>query len=120
MDYESMKITKFDSHVTNPSMQMAKAVIPYIDPTIANMLGVFIKFQELQNATRINISNLSNRATQDSKSNNEEMLSDLKNFLGDEEKNNLDMMLTVMELMQSMNMDDMNMDFMENYMNMFN
>ena len=39
--------TKFDSMVTNQTMQLVKAIIPYIDNNLATVLGVYIKFIEL-------------------------------------------------------------------------
>ena len=37
------KQTKFDCMVTNETMQLMKAVIPYIDGPISNLLGIMIK-----------------------------------------------------------------------------
>ena len=48
------KQTKFDCMVTNETMQLMKAVIPYIDGPISNLLGIMIKFKELENASFIN------------------------------------------------------------------
>ena len=42
------KQTKFDCMVTNETMQLMKAVIPYIDGPISNLLGIMIKFKELE------------------------------------------------------------------------
>lgn len=46
--------TKFDSMVTNQTMQLVKAIIPYIDNNLATVLGVYIKFIELENTFRVN------------------------------------------------------------------
>ena len=120
MNHESMKLTKFDSKLTNPSMQMAKAVIPYIDPVFASMLGIFIKVQELKNAASINFSNFTGNPSDSLSSGNFGFLSDLKDFLDEDDREQLEMMISMMELFQTMNPEDMNMDFMDQYMNLFN
>ncbi|MCR5703427.1 MAG: hypothetical protein K6G85_02295 [Eubacterium sp.] len=117
MNHESMKLTKFDSKITSPSMQMAKAVIPYINPGFASMLGIFIKVQELKNAASINFSG---NPSENVSSGNLGFLSDLKDFLGEDERDQLDMMLSIMELFRTINPEDMNVDFMDQYMNLFN
>jgi hypothetical protein len=114
MTGESMKLTKFDSQLTSPSMEMAKAVIPYIEPKTANMLGLFIKLQELQNAAQLNFSSFSQENNPESSSEN--LFADLRNFLGDNEKEQLDFMMSMMELLKTMNPEDLNLD---QYMNIF-
>ena len=54
MDNQQFKQTKFDSMVTNKTMQLIKAVIPYIDNNMGTMIGMLIKLKELQNAAQIN------------------------------------------------------------------
>lgn len=47
MDNQQFKQTKFDSMVTNKTMQLIKAVIPYIDNNMGTMIGMLIKLKEL-------------------------------------------------------------------------
>ena len=54
MEKQQLKQTKNDSLVTNRTMQLVKAVIPYINNDAGTLIGMLIKFQELQNAARIN------------------------------------------------------------------
>ena len=87
--------TKFDSMVTNQTMQLVKAIIPYIDNNLATVLGVYIKFIELENTFR----------------------EDIKEFLNDGDKETLETLMTVMEMM---NMDDgAKQDILSGYMDMF-
>ena len=48
------------------------------------------------------------------------MLSALKDFLGEEDQEQLEMILSMMELLQTMNPEDFNMDFMDFAMNNMN
>lgn len=119
MENEQLKQTKFDSMVTSKNMQLVKAVIPYINNSLGNYIGMYIKFKELQNAARIN-SNVAISAMNCDKhnSNMENMLEDIKDFLSDDQRETIDTMMTMMEMM---NMDDdAKQDFMGSYMNMFN
>ena len=117
MEKEQLKQTKFDSMVTNQQMQLVKAVIPYIDNRLGNYIGMYIKFQELKNAARIN-SNIAVAAMNaDKHMGVENMLEDIKEFLSDDERETID---TIMTMMEMMNMDDdAKQDFMGNYMDMF-
>ncbi|MCR5736774.1 MAG: hypothetical protein K6G64_03895 [Eubacterium sp.] len=120
MGLQASKLTRFDSELTSPTMQMLKAVIPFIDPKFANPLGILIKFQELQNAARFNPSNITSTMASGGKSQSENMLSALKDFLGEEDQEQLEMILSMMELLQTMNPEDFNMDFMDFAMNNMN
>ena len=103
--------TKFDSMVTNQTMQLVKAIIPYIDNNLATVLGVYIKFIELENTFRVN-QNVSIAAK-----GLESMLEDIKEFLNDGDKETLETLMTVMEMM---NMDDgAKQDILSGYMDMF-
>jgi hypothetical protein len=120
MENEQFKQTKFDSMVSNKNMQLLKAVIPYIDNPMGNYLGMYIKLKELQNAAHINFNfsvNALNTDKHSTQSKMENMLSDIKEFLSDEEKETIDTVMSVMEMM-SMD-DDTKNAFMGNYMDMF-
>lgn len=117
MEKEQLKQTKFDSMVTNKTMQLVKAVIPYIDNRLGNYIGMYIKFKELQNASRINSNVTVAAMNADKHPGMEEMLEDIKEFLSEEERETID---TIMSMMEMMNMDDeTKQDFMGNYMDMF-
>lgn len=108
--------TKFDSMVTNQTMQLVKAIIPYIDNNLATVLGVYIKFIELENTFRVN-QNVSISAMNANHKGLESMLEDIKEFLNDGDKETLETLMTVMEMM---NMDDgAKQDILSGYMDMF-
>lgn len=108
--------TKFDSMVTNQTMQLVKAIIPYIDNNLATVLGVYIKFIELENTFRVN-QNVSIAAMNANHKGLESMLEDIKEFLNDGDKETLETLMTVMEMM---NMDDgAKQDILSGYMDMF-
>lgn len=108
--------TKFDSMVTNQTMQLVKAIIPYIDNNLATVLGVYIKFIELENTFRVN-QNVSIAAMNANHKGLESMIEDIKEFLNDGDKETLETLMTVMEMM---NMDDgAKQDILSGYMDMF-
>lgn len=108
--------TKFDSMVTNQTMQLVKAIIPYIDNNLATVLGIYIKFIELENTFRVN-QNVSIAAMNANHKGLESMLEDIKEFLNDGDKETLETLMTVMEMM---NMDDgAKQDILSGYMDMF-
>ena len=99
--------TKFDSMVTNQT---------YIDNNLATVLGVYIKFIELENTFRVN-QNVSISAMNANHKGLESMLEDIKEFLNDSDKETLETLMTVMEMM---NMDDgAKQDILSGYMDMF-
>lgn len=120
MENEQLKQTKFDSMVTNRQMQLAKAVIPYIDNRIGIFIGMYIKLQELQNAANINTSVAVAAMNTDKHGGHngiEGLFDDLKDFMGDEEKETID---TILSMMEMMNMEDeAKQNFMGSYMDMF-
>lgn len=117
MENKQLKQTKFDSMVTNRTMQLIKVVIPYIDNNIGSMIGMFIKFQELQNALRLKNNHSVAAMNSDSHSDLTNMFEDIKDILDEEQAGTIDMILS---MMQMMNMDDDTKGaFMGNYMNMF-
>ena len=117
MEKEQLKQTKFDSMVTNRTMQLVKAVIPYINNNVGMFLGAYIKFIELQNATHINSSVAIAAMNADKHPGMENMLEDIKEFMNDEDRETMD---TIISMMEMMNMDDdTKQDFMSSYMDMF-
>ena len=103
MEKQQLKQTKYDSLVTNRTMQLVKAVIPYINNDAGTLIGMLIKFQELQNAARIN-NNVAIAA----------MNADIKDFLDDDNREMLENIMSIMEMM-SMDENAMN-DFMGSFM----
>ncbi len=115
MDNNRFLQTKFDSMVTNRTMQLIKAIIPYIDNHLATVLGVYIKLIEVQNTMHIN-QNISITAINNDKHNGfENMLEDMKDFLSDEDKETFDTIINAIELMSAMG--DMDADTMKEFMN---
>lgn len=118
MESKQIKQTKFDSMVTNKTMQLVKAVIPYIDNRIGNMIGILIKFQELQNAAHMQNNVFVSAMNSDKHHEMKDMFEDIKEVLSGDERETIDMILSMMEMM---NMDnDTKSAFMGNYMDMFN
>lgn len=116
MDKNQMKQTKFDSMVTTPTMQLVKAVIPYIDNPIGTYLGMFIKFIELQNAAMINSNETIAAMNADKHKGMENLMEDIMDFMGDETRETFENMKSMMEMMESMNDMDMNEDMMNAFM----
>ena len=118
METEQFKQTKFDSMVTNRNMQLAKAVIPYINNGLGNYLGMYIKLQELQNAANLGRRTVFSAMNADKHNDMTKLFEDIKEFLNDDERETID---TILSMMEMMNMDDdAKQAFMGNYMDMFN
>ena len=117
MEQGSIKPTKFDSMVTTRNLQLAKVVVPYLNNETASMLGMYIKFRELQNAANIMRKKpLSAMNTDKPDSAMNQMFEDIKDMLDEDERDTIDMIMTLMEMM---NMDNSSMeDIMGNFMNM--
>lgn len=113
MDNQQFKQTKFDSMVTNKTMQLIKAVIPYIDNNMGTMIGMLIKLKELQNAAQINNNVTIAAMNADKHGDISCILEDIKNVLDDEEQENISNMMDMMEMFKMMSMDENSMnDFM--------
>lgn len=110
MEKQQLKQTKYDSLVTNRTMQLVKAVIPYINNDAGTLIGMLIKFQELQNAARINNNVAIAAMNADKHKGMESMLDDIKDFLDDDNREMLENIMSIMEMM-SMDENAMN-DFM--------
>lgn len=115
MDKNQMKQTKFDSMVTNPTMQLVKAVIPYIDNPFGRYIGMFIKFQELQNASMIN-NNVSIAAMNaDKHQGMDSMLEDIMELMDDDTRETYENIKSMMDLMNDMD-GNMGADMMNAFM----
>ena len=114
MEKQQLKQTKYDSLVTNRTMQLVKAVIPYINNDAGTLIGMLIKFQELQNAARINNNVAIAAMNADKHKGMESMLDDIKDFLDDDNREMLENIMSIMEMM-SMDENAMN-DFMCSFM----
>ena len=114
MEKQQLKQTKYDSLVTNRTMQLVKAVIPYINNDAGTLIGMLIKFQELQNAARINNNVAIAAMNADKHKGMESMLDDIKDFLDDDNREMLENIMSIMEMM-SMDENAMN-DFMVSFM----
>ena len=114
MEKQQLKQTKYDSLVTNRTMQLVKAVIPYINNDAGTLIGMLIKFQELQNAARINNNVAIAAMNADKHKGMESMLDDIKDFLDDD---NREMLENIMSIMEMMSMDEIAMnDFRGSFM----
>ncbi len=114
MEKQQLKQTKYDSLVTNRTMQLVKAVIPYINNDAGTLIGMLIKFQELQNAARINNNVAIAAMNADKHKGMENMLDDIKDFLDDDNREMLENIMSMMEMM-SMDENAMN-DFIGSFM----
>ena len=93
------KQTKFDCMVTNETMQLMKAVIPYIDGPISNLLGIMIKFKELENASFINSNIAITTMNENHSKSTENMLSDIMEFMDEDTKESMENIKSMMEMM---------------------
>ncbi len=97
--------TPFDDLVTLPHIYMLKLLLPYTPPSMQRMLGIFLKFQELQQA----LSHFYGFGK--SASDSSDMLSVLKDYMSPEEQEmmeQMEMMMNMMEMMKDMpDMSDM-------------
>ena len=119
MEQKFYNMTKFDSMVTNSTMQLVKAVIPYIDSPIGKAMGVFIKFNELQYAI-----NLSEKqfftSNNDKPFDTKSFMDDIKNTMPKEQQQGFEELINTLEMLEmfkDMNIDDLDLD---NIMNMMN
>lgn len=115
------KLTYFDTLVTSRSLQLAKAVIPYIGKKEGGLLAVYVKFMELQNA--INYANtpalygiLATGST-DKAENSSGLFNELKNFLDEDMAESLEMMISLMQMMNEN--PQAQEDMLSGYMDMF-
>lgn len=110
MDNQQFKQTKFDSMVTNKTMQLIKAVIPYIDNNLGSMIGILIKLKELQNAATINTNVTIAAMNADKHGDISCILEDIRDILDDEEQENINNIMDMMEMFKMMNMDENSMN----------
>ncbi len=89
MDNNNLKQTRFDSMVSNRDMQLVKAVIPYIDNKFGAFIGTYIKLIELQKSLQVSPTYISK---------SENMFDDIKDFLADDQRENIEMILSMMEM----------------------
>lgn len=115
MDDSSLTpMTPLDSMVSDDTLQMMKATLPYLPPRQARMLAVFAKFQELKNTLSMQPAGsdvfqaMSTSASMD----NDALLNALKTYGGEKGKqmvNNVQQMkdmFQLMSLMQSSSFSD--------------
>lgn len=104
MNSTNNKLTYFDTLVTSQNLQLAKAVIPYIGRG-GGMIAIYVKFMELQNAIRYANSpklcgtvaaSESDKPYMDSMG----LINELKNYLGDDMVETLEMIMSLMEMMK--------------------
>ena len=93
------KQTKFDCMVTNETMQLMKAVIPYIDGPISNLLEIMRKFKELENASFINSNIAITTMNENHSKSTENMLSDIMEFMDEDTKESIENIKSMMEMM---------------------
>lgn len=102
-------MTPFDDLVTLPHIYTLKLLLPYTPPSMQRMLGIFLKFQELQQA----LSHFYGfgKVTSDPY----DMVDVLKDYMSSEEQEmmeQMEMMMNMMEMMKDMpdmsDMPDMN------------
>lgn len=115
MDKNQMKQTKFDSMVTNPTMQLVKAVIPYIDNPFGRYIGMFIKLQELQNASMINNNFSIDAMNADKHQGMESMLEDIMELMDDDTRETYENIKSMMDMMNDMD-GNMGADMMNAFM----
>lgn len=98
------KMTPFDCKVAGHRLQMVKAAIPYLPPSEQKMIGVFVKFQELQNTIEYFRRGGGGLSAQALGGNGSfplmDMLNDMRDYCGGEERGMLDSAISMMNMMQ--------------------
>lgn len=122
MKNTNTKLTYFDTLVTDRTLQLAKAVIPYIGKREGGLIAVYVKFMELQNAMKYARSpklcgSLSAKETDKPQPDMMGLFSELKDFLDDDMAESFEMMMSLMEMMKEN--PEASEDMFGNYMNMF-
>lgn len=88
-------ITSFDSIITNRQMQIIKSSLPFIPVSDQKFMSVMVKFQELKNTIELFSEPDGNLcacdATDDPYENLTQMISSIKTYCSDEEKEFVDM-----------------------------
>ncbi|MGN0382690.1 MAG: hypothetical protein ACI4DS_00335 [Eubacterium sp.] len=114
MENTYLKATKFDEMVTDKNMWIMKALIPYLPPNISSPLSIYAKISELDKTLRFTRKPL--HAAAKKEFNLPELLSIIKDYGSDAQAENIEMILMMLELMNS---PDSSPEMMESMMNMF-
>lgn len=100
MGNNQMKQTKFDCAVSSKTMQLIKAVIPYINNPASHYIGTLIKFLELKNAMDYHNSPVCAMDC-DKHSTMDDMLDDLMDFMDDDTKESFESFKMMFDMMQN-------------------
>ena len=96
-----LKVTEFDEQIGNPSLQMMKVFLPYLEPSMQPWAAFYIQMQELQNAMALfqtpgQTSPWPNRTMPPP----EQLLEELRPYGGPTERASLDQMKHALEAMK--------------------
>lgn len=89
-------MTPFDEYISNPSLQIAKSLIPFLPPNSQRMIAVCVKFWEL----RYTLSFFQNMKQISSKT--EDILDSLKPYLSPSDLESFEQMQNMMGMMSMM------------------
>lgn len=114
MENTYLKATKFDEMVTDKNLWIIKALIPYLPNNLGYPMSVYAKFSELKKTLYI-CKNPLHMAENDDIS-LQKLLSVLKDYMDESQAENIEMLMSLLEMMSY---SDDSSDMMENMMNMF-
>lgn len=110
-------MTLFDEYISNPSLQMAKVLIPFLPPDSQRIIAVYIKFSELKYTLSFF------RKMKQIPSKPEDILDSLKPYLSSSDLESFEQMQNMMEMISMMqemqNTSDMDFDPMSVMTEMF-
>lgn len=98
-------MTELDSRVTSGEMQLMKLLLPYLPPDSRRFLAIWLKFAELRNTLRLFGTRADGSADQQPPkafSSPADFLKELRPFLDPGSADSLDMICTIMEMLNAM------------------
>ena len=95
----------FDEQIQSKDLQMLKIAIPYIDSSMQKSMAVFIKYIELKKTMNLfnsgTMEALSIKSDISAKDKTMSFLNDLKNIMSEKERENIDMIFNMYQMMSS-------------------
>lgn len=105
---EAGSLTALDQLVTGDSMQMIKAVIPYLSPRLAGFAAVYCKFTELENTMQLigqmSAGGLRAMSAEDTRPDMSTLLSDIKKYATPQGRRQIDSLQQMLETVQLFSM----------------
>ena len=107
----SQMMTPFDLSISSRSLQITKILIPFLPPKSQRMMAIYVKFMEFQNTLSF-FSGI--------KKSNNELMDEIKNMLPKNTLETYENMMNIMSMVDMLQEMDMDFDPMSMMANMFN